>query len=144
MGGPSMHMAFSGERRCRLTLSATNGPSREYSNVSLCLLSKWRNLNSPRRRPFPYLGHTQIPLTMEKSCLQLEVVPHDQRKNEVTVLGKLFGEWSPSAEWDSAILIESKPSRVLLPHELCSSRYLAFLSKCDIFNTYCQRSCSED
>ncbi|KAJ9103192.1 hypothetical protein QFC21_002615 [Naganishia friedmannii] len=40
--------------------------------------------------PFPYPGHTHIPLTMEKSCLQLEVVSHGQRKNEVTVLGKLF------------------------------------------------------
>lgn len=43
-------------------------------------------------RPFPYPGHTYIPLTLEKSCLQLDVVPHDQRKEEVTVLGKLYGE----------------------------------------------------
>ncbi|KAJ9103197.1 hypothetical protein QFC21_002620 [Naganishia friedmannii] len=45
--------------------------------------------------PFPYPGHTYIPLTLEKSCLQLGVVPHHRRKGEVTVLGKLYQYFYP-------------------------------------------------
>ncbi|KAJ9122974.1 hypothetical protein QFC24_004012 [Naganishia onofrii] len=49
--------------------------------------------------PFPYPGHTYIPLTLEKSCLQLDVVPHDQRKEEVTVLGKLYVNLARDTEY---------------------------------------------
>ncbi|KAJ9119145.1 hypothetical protein QFC22_003636 [Naganishia vaughanmartiniae] len=45
--------------------------------------------------PYPYPGHTYIPLTLEKSCLQLDVVPYNQRKEEVTVLGKLYEYFYP-------------------------------------------------
>lgn len=42
--------------------------------------------------PYPYPGHTYIPMTLEKACTQAKVVPHSQRKDEVVVLGKLFGK----------------------------------------------------
>lgn len=95
-------------------------------------------------RPFPYPGHTHIPLTMEKSCMQLEVVPYDQRKDEVTVLGKLFGELHSFTRALVFITHRVESSRVLLSHQLCSSRLLAFFRECYILDTCCQCTCHEN
>jgi hypothetical protein len=45
--------------------------------------------------PFAYPGHTQIPMTIEKACLESPYLPYEEREDAVAILGKQPSEFTP-------------------------------------------------
>jgi hypothetical protein len=50
--------------------------------------------------PYPYPGHTHIPMSLEKQCNATAFVPHDKRKDTAVIMGKLTQYYFPNRSGD--------------------------------------------
>ncbi|KAJ9093528.1 hypothetical protein QFC21_006362 [Naganishia friedmannii] len=50
--------------------------------------------------PYPYPGHTHIPMSLEKQCTATPFIPHHNRKDTAVILGKLTPYFFPNRSGD--------------------------------------------